>query len=192
MIKILAIADLHWFTSEELSKIKDAEYDICVLLGDIPIDAIRSIKNLNGEKPIIGIAGNHDGWNSPELGGIENIHCKAVEYCGYTFAGLSGSSRYKSGNYPMLDQKESIELCRKIPKSDIFISHDCMYHLIGKDKPHSGLLGIDLYHLRNRTKLNLCGHHHVRIIQKRLWTTTICVFRCAVITYPNMEIEYVF
>ncbi|MBR0484478.1 MAG: hypothetical protein IJJ69_06860 [Oscillospiraceae bacterium] len=85
MIKILAIADLHWFTSEELSKIKDAEYDICVLLSDIPIDAIRSIKNLNGEKPIIGI-----------------------------FAGLSGSSRYKSGNYPMLDQKESIEYGNRI------------------------------------------------------------------------------
>lgn len=42
VIKILAIADLHWYTNSELSKIKTLDYNICVLLGDIP-DNERSI-----------------------------------------------------------------------------------------------------------------------------------------------------
>ncbi len=42
-IKILAIADLHWYTDIELAEIKNIDFDVCVLLGDIPVNAIRLI-----------------------------------------------------------------------------------------------------------------------------------------------------
>lgn len=167
-IKILAISDLHWYRDEELLKIKNLDYDICVLLGDIPVNAIRLIKEYVYNKPILAVAGNHDDWNTPELGGAENIHGRCVERCGYSFAGFSGSSRYKHGDYPMFTQRESLNLGNKLEKADILLSHDSMYHLIGKDKPHSGLLGIDLYNLKNRVKLNICGHHHTPIV-KNAW-----------------------
>lgn len=192
VIKILAIADLHWYTDEELVNIKNLDFDICVLLGDIPFNAIRLIKQYTNGKPLIAVAGNHDDWNTPEFGGAENIHGRRIEYCGYSFAGFSGSARYKNGDYPMFTQRESINLGRKLPKADILISHDSMYHLFNKDKSHSGLLGINLYNLKNRVKLNICGHHHALTVKKHFGITTVCVFRCAIITFPDISVETVF
>lgn len=192
MLKILACADLHWYTDTELLKIRNLDYDICALLGDISIDAIRRIRNMAADRPVIGIAGNHDDWNTPELGGAVNIHGQCVEHCGYSFTGFSGSARYKHGDYPMFTQRESLKLGNKLKKADILLSHDSMYYLIGRDKPHSGLLGIDLYNLKNRVKLNICGHHHEPTVKKRFGTTTICVFRCALITFPNISVERIF
>lgn len=191
-IKILAIADLHWYTNEELVKIKNVDFDVCVLLGDIPLNAIRLIKQYTNDKPLIAVAGNHDDWNTPELGGAENIHGQCVEHCGYSFAGLSGSFRYKNGDYPMLTQRESLNLGIKLPKADILISHDSMYHLFSKGKSHSGLLGIDLYNLKNRVKLNICGHHHTPTVKKCFGTATVCVFRCALISFPDISVETIF
>lgn len=191
-LKILAIADLHWYTNEELSQIKNLDYDICVLLGDIPVNAIKLIKEYVGNKHLIAVAGNHNDWNTPELGGAENIHKKRVEYCGYSFAGFSGSIRYKNGDYSMFTQRESLNLSRKLKKADILISHDSMYHLLGNDKTHSGLLGIDLYNLKNKVKLNICGHHHTSTVKKHFGTTTVCVFRCALITFPDISVKEIF
>ncbi len=42
-INILAIADLHWYTDIELAEIENIDFDVCVLLGDIPVNAIRLI-----------------------------------------------------------------------------------------------------------------------------------------------------
>lgn len=191
-VKILAIADLHWYTNKELRQIKNVDFDVCILLGDIPVTAINLIKKYVVNKPIIAVAGNHEDWNTPELGGAENIHGKCTEYCGYNFAGFSGSARYKNGDYPMFTQRESLNLGKKLKKADILISHDSGYQLFGKDKPHSGLFGIDLYNLKNRVKLNICGHHHTQIVKKRFGTTTICVFRCALITFPDVSVENIF
>lgn len=192
VIKILAIADLHWYTDEELVKIKKVDYDVCVLLGDIPLNAIRLIKQYTNDKPLIAVVGNHDDWNTPELGGAENIHGQRIECCGYTFAGFSGSARYKNGDYPMFTQFESLRFGAKLNKANILLSHESMYHLFSKYKSHSGLLGIDLYNLKNRTKLNICGHHHTTSIKKRFGTITVCVFRCATITFPDISVETVF
>lgn len=52
-IKILAISDLHWYTDKELVKIKNIDFDICVLLGDIPVTAIRLIKAYTGNKSVL-------------------------------------------------------------------------------------------------------------------------------------------
>ena len=176
-LKILALSDMHRYTNDELNRIQSLDYDICVLLGDIQEPVIQLLKKHAGSRPVLAIAGNHDEWDTPERGGAENIHGRCVTHCGYTFAGISGSARYKQGDYPMLTQRESLKIGRELGKADILLSHDSMYHLLGKDEPHAGLLGIDLYNLKNRVKLNLCGHHHTPVVQKRWGTTTVCVFR---------------
>lgn len=192
IIKILAISDLHWYSDSELEKIKNVEFDICVILGDVPVAAIKKIKAYAENKPVYAVAGNHDDWNTPELGGADNIHGQCINCCGLRFVGFSGSVQYKYGDYPMFTQRESLKFCRKLEKADIIISHDSMYHLFGKDKPHSGLIGIDLYNLKNRVKLNICGHHHTQTIKRRFGTTVVCVFRCALITFPNITVKNIF
>lgn len=191
-IRILACADWHWYLENEIDLIKDINFDICVCLGDIPINGLKKIKTIAKNRPVIGIAGNHDGWDTPKKGGINNIHLSSFQYHDVWFSGLSGSSKYKNTDAPMLSQRESILLSSKIPKADILLSHDCMYHLIGKDAAHSGLMGLDLYNLIKRPIVNICGHHHIAGYTQRYGVKTICVFRCALISYPDLTTTYIF
>ena len=187
---ILAAADWHHYYDEEVEMLKNQKFD--AVLGAIPVNAIQQLKSISGERPIIGIAGNHDDWSTPEKGGAENIHTKTVNYLGVTFAGLSGSAKYKISKAPMLTQEESMNLCRGLEKADILLSHDCMYNLLGSDDAHAGLIGIDHYIMKYHPKLNLCGHHHRPATVRRYGATTICIYRCALITYPNITVTALF
>ena len=158
-LTMLCICDLHSYDVEEINKIKDMEYDVCVLLGDIPSTALRTIKKLN-TRPLFGVCGNHDDWQTLNNVGIRDIHCKAISVKGYTIAGFGGSHRYKNGDYALMTQKESVELSKLIPKADILISHDSPYKFFGTDTAHQGLKGISQYISKNKPKLNLCGHYH--------------------------------
>lgn len=100
IIKILAISDLHWYSDSELEKIKNVEFDICVILGDVPVAAIKKIKAYAENKPVYAVAGNHDDWNTPELGGADNIHGQCINCCGLRFVGFSGSVQYISTHTP--------------------------------------------------------------------------------------------
>ena len=161
ILTMLCIADLHSYDDEEIKAIQNIEYDVCFLLGDIPQNALYMIKKFNRfNKPIFGICGNHDEWNSLTAVGIDDIHCKAISVKGYTIVGFGGSHRYKSGDYPMMTHKESVEIIRLLPKADILISHDAPYKLFGADTAHQGLKGISKYIAKNKPQLNLCGHYH--------------------------------
>ena len=116
-MKILCIADLHLCDKEALSIIKDIDYDVLILLGDNPVDALQYIKKMNGNRRMFGVSGNHDEWETLDRNGIENIHGKVVNVNGVTFAGMGGSHRYKEGNYAMLTHEESIEIAKEIIKS---------------------------------------------------------------------------
>ncbi|MDO5399180.1 MAG: metallophosphoesterase [bacterium] len=191
-LRILVLSDLHFWYEDELKLISGYKFDVVVLCGDIPIKAIRLIKQLVGDKPVLGIAGNHDEWNTPELGGTENIHGIIKEVNGYRIAGFSGSVRYKNGDYPMFTQEEASHILRNLPKADILISHDGMYKLFGRDAVHRGFKGITRYLMKNRTKLNICGHHHRTEIKRKWGITSICVYRCALITYPDVSLTEIF
>lgn len=103
-LKILAIADLHYWEEREIVRIGDLEYDCCCLLGDIPEDAISAIRE-QVHKPLLGVLGNHDTFDVLRSNGVEDIDKRAVVVNGVTLAGLSGSHRYKFGEmHPMLTQ----------------------------------------------------------------------------------------
>jgi len=190
--KILAFADLHYWGKDELQKVLDYEFDVCVLLGDIPRDAIAEIVELVKGKLIVGVPGNHDTWEMFDGFPVMNLHRKMEEFNGVRFAGFGGSVRYKKGPYAMHTQEECRELIADLPKAAILLSHDCSYGLFGREGSHAGLRGITEYVEKHKVKLNLCGHHHQACVKKEKGCTTVCVYRCAVVTYPEITVEQVF
>lgn len=184
-ITILCISDLHAFNFEELAAIGNMDYNACFLLGDIPQPALLAIKEANGNRPLYGVCGNHDNWQSLEYAGIEDIHCRAVQVGEYAFAGIGGSSRYKNGDYAMMTQPESLKVSRNCPAADILISHDCAYNLFGTGKAHQGLWGISWYLFRKKPRMNLCGHYHKE--QRAKWRSceVQCIYRFALIHLPD-------
>lgn len=191
-VKILAVADLHSWDKSELELIQELEFDCCCLLGDIPQAAIEAIKQLV-HKPIFGVLGNHDDQGVLERCGIYSLDGKETVINGISVAGIGGSHRYKNGDYPMLTQKESIGAAEHCPKADILISHDTAFHIMKRvDKAHCGLKGISEYISRNKPKLNICGHYHENIRRKYKGCEILCVYRCALVSYPSNIMEIIF
>lgn len=175
--KMLCIADLHDYDERQIEKIRQMEYDVCLLLGDIPHKALLEIKKANGDRPLYGVCGNHDDWDTLTRVGITDIHCKAVEVCGITIAGFSGSNRYKNGDYCMMTQKESIKAAKEIPPCDVLITHDSKYkYWIPPDDAHLGLKGISKYISKNKPQMHLFGHYHQRAVHKHKSTLSVCVY----------------
>lgn len=192
-LKILAIADLHHWEESEIVRIGSLEYDCCCLLGDIPEDAIGAIRE-QVNKPLFGVLGNHDTYGMLRNSGVEDIDKRAVVVNGVTFAGLGGSHRYKFGEiYPMLTQDESICAAALVPPCDILISHDTAFHAMKRiDEAHCGLKGISRYIKTNKPKLNIFGHYHTNANISYKGSILMCVFRCALISFPQNTMDIIF
>ncbi len=191
-VKILAIADLHTWDRSKLELIQGLEFDCCCLLGDIPRTAIETIKRFV-HKPIFGVLGNHDDRSTLEHCGIYNLDQKGTVINGISIAGIGGSHRYKNGDYPMLTQKESISAAERCPKADILISHDTAFHAMKRlDSAHCGLKGISKYISVNKPKLNICGHYHENVRRKYKGCEIICVYGCALVSYPENTMKIIF
>lgn len=182
-LRMLVIADLHSWNSRDIDKIRDFDYHCCVLLGDIPPQALELIRDVSHE-PIFGVLGNHDEPNQLECCGILDLNGKAITINGVTIAGISGSHRYKSGSCVMLFQNESIETAKRLPSADILISHDTVYRIMGRtDKAHCGLKGISRYIKSHNTKLNLCGHYHENSSRWYKGCEIRCIYGCSLIDF---------
>lgn len=191
-IILLIIADLHDWTLSELEYIRELEYDCCCLLGDIPEAPLKVIKQLV-QKPIFGVLGNHDTLTTLSDCGIADLNNKSVTINGVTLAGFGCSNRYKPGEYPMLTQKESIAVAANCPPCDILISHDTAFGIMKrKDNAHCGLKGISNYIKRRKPKLNICGHYHENIHQNFKHCDILCIYRCALVTFPSISSEIIF
>lgn len=194
IFKILAIADLHWdLSTEELQMIQAANQtcDLCICLGDIPLDQLRIIKR-NVSIPIIGVLGNHDTQDLLDDVDIENAHGKIAEIQGLKVAGLSGAPKYTERPHRILytqeEAKNILENMSSVP-ADILISHSGSYNK-NADKSHIGFRAIDDYMKNMRPAYVIHGHDHVpsKKIKKYFWkrnnrrtVTEVCVFRVEVI-----------
>ncbi len=181
---LLVFADLHTPCIDKIKSIDFScyEYDACFTLGDIDVSTLKTIKN-SVDCKVYAVLGNHD--VNGMLSGLDIRHIDQIQIKigSLSFVGLSGSSRYKEGDYPMLTQKESIEISKNLPCADILISHDGAYGLYGSksDKIHCGLKGISRYVKRNKPFINLHGHHHINTTQFYKGTIDICVYGCSMI-----------
>jgi len=217
--KILAISDLHSkLTAENLDLIKNQDYDICLLLGDIGEANLTALCTVLNKEKTFGVLGNHDDLELYERHDIRELTPKELQmpYPNFYFTGLSGSHRYKKGDYPMLTQEESI---KEIAESRIavntyfFVSHDYPKWLYkdvdSEDYAHCGLEG--LWQLINRPykkpsekgntpqppQLLIHGHLH----QSRTTTfrngllsklKVIGVYGCALIDYKTFKTKQLF
>ena len=193
-IRILVFADLHTPCIEKIRNTNFSEYnyDVCFTLGDINcqhLNAITECVNCS----VYGVIGNHDEYGMLEQFGIMRLDSKEVIINGFSVTGLSGSSRYKIDDKPMLTQKESIALSKQLPPAEILVSHDSAYGLYGakSDKTHCGLKGISKYIKKYKPIVNLHGHHHENCVKNRRYTTDICVFGCSVIEILGKGLMYV-
>lgn len=165
-LKILTISDTHnCLTSNNelvnyLKSIKQSDYDVCLLLGDIGGIDIDIIKNIIPNEKLYGIVGNHDSKNALEVNNIKNINGQVIECKGVKIAGIMGSNRYKSGDYGMMTQKECLDLVRNMDAADILVSHDKAYVLDRNDNVHDGLKGITEYIYKHHVPLHIHGHLH--------------------------------
>lgn len=191
-MKILVFSDLHGIpTDDEMCCIPPSDnYAFCVSLGDNPPKAITKIQKYVN-KPFYGIAGNHDTWETPKISGISDIHGKVIQHNKLLFAGFGGSHRYKSGEFAMMTQAESIEAAGMLPHCDVLFSHDTMYGELGavSDNAHCGFKGISKYVEENNIKVNICGHYHVNksIVSTNGCCKIICVCGCALMDTDDYD-----
>lgn len=184
-INILFITDTHNCMTnleDDLKKIDNSDFDICITLGDISGNDFEIIKKCIPTSKIYGIVGNHDSLNSLEENGINNFNGKVIECKGIKIAGIMGSNRYKTGDYGMLSQEESIELAKNMKSADILVSHDKAYIYDRHDNVHDGLKGITDYIYKNHIPLHIHGHLHEEYEEiLKNGTKSICLYQIKLI-----------
>ena len=114
-INLLTITDTHnclYYDDESIEKIKNAEYDVCLLLGDITNSDICEILKIVPYEKIYDLLGNHDGLDRFEESKIRKLNGQVITVNNVRIAGLQGSHRYKMGDYGMYSHEETEEILK--------------------------------------------------------------------------------
>lgn len=195
-MRLLIITDLHSFSDDEFKMLcKTENYDACFCLGDIDVVDLRVIRNAVQGK-IYALNGNHDGWDtSSSVAGIKDMHGKLFNLGDLTFIGMQGAFKYTDCRWRcMYSQPEASEVIKNFPKADILFSHSppkkgLLFERVGSK---SGLSAINEYIKKHKPVLHIYGHSHQNSIEKIGKTTTICIFKCAIVDTETMKVENIF
>ena len=193
-LRMLVFADLHstwWETVRDLIQIADREeYDCVLFLGDICADDIRAILPHTKGVPCLYVLGNHDGWNqNKKTGGLTDMDGKTIVINGIRISGVSGGPKYKYDDHAMRTEEEMEKALEGVGETDILISHDSPYHLMGTNWSHGGFAAITDFIDREKPALHIFGHHHTDHEEIVRGTREICVYGCALITTSPFEIQ---
>ena len=215
--RVLVFSDLHNCGHQTIREVVRRKWfdqaNYIVSLGDNYARDLQEILAYSGNTKIIGVLGNHDSFGMvdtfPSITFLDNRQAiTPYEERNAVWCGLSGSTRYKSGDWCMRTQEEAARLLTEAPPCDIFLSHDSGYGWIGdkKDKAHSGFKAVDNYIIKRRPKLHLFGHHHIcaqlyirpgvfrtaRRSQGRLPNAThsVCVYGAVLVDLTTHEVEF--
>lgn len=191
-MKILFLSDLHDINIDNLEKINNLTYDICILLGDIPKKGLDIIKTKIKSDKLYGITGNHEDSELLKRCGITDISFQLINIDNLSFYGIPGSVRYKRGMYSMFTQEEMSEKIKNSEKCDILISHESGFHYVDTDMVHEGFIAIDKYIKTLQPKYNVFGHHHKQLYFKKYNTNCICIYQCSVLDTDTEEIINIF
>ena len=183
-INVLAIADLHTTTYREIERIieieKEEDYDCVILLGDICREDAEKIAE-NADEPCFCVSGNHDKVGQYDgIRNLEDIDGKTVVVNGVRISGVSGSLRYKPGDFCMRTEDEVREVLSGIGNTDILVSHESPYHLMNPNKTHGGFLAISDFLKEKKPKVHLFGHHHEPYEEMRDDVYEICVYKVGI------------
>ena len=164
-LKLLVLSDTHGylaFGDNRLPRFLDTigEFDLCVLLGDIHPLEMPILLDCIPKEEIIAIKGNHDEPTIYSDFGVRDLSGKVFEHRGVRFAGIDGSFRYKSGDYPSHMQYESLRIADALPEADVLLTHDVPLERFDREPAHAGLIGITHYIYSTGVPWHLHGHIH--------------------------------
>ena len=164
-IRLLVISDTHGYLAFDKARLPNfldraGEFDLCVLLGDLHPSELAVILDCIPRERIIAVKGNHDSFSVYSECGINDISGGSYEFNGVRFAGIDGSFRYKKEPFPSYTQYECLKMARKLPASDVLLTHDIMLSDFNRDPAHSGLIGISYYVYTNAPQWHIHGHIH--------------------------------
>lgn len=181
-MNVLVVTDIHFaFSDEEIAVIKQGDYDVCLVLGDISQNDLLLIKSLVSA-PLYGVCGNHDDFGLLDRVGIPNLHTTTVEVNGVVFGGLQGSFRYKkSSDFVMYSQSESLCSARSLPMVDVLLCHDGPCGMYGKDGSRTGLKGIKWFLRKRKPSYCIHGHYHFQQRSKYMHTQVVCCYRVEIV-----------
>ena len=191
-MKILFLADLHDTNYDNLNKIKQLDFDICILLGDINMSNLRYITSIVDNEKLFGIVGNHDTFDMLNRVNIYDLNNKVIDINGIKICGFGGGVKYKHGMYAMLSQDDAKKQIEVLSSCDIFVTHETGYHYIKTDLAHEGFIGIDEYINKYSPKYNVFGHYHQNLDFMKNTTRCICVYQCSILDTKENQIKNIF
>lgn len=95
--------------------------DLILLLGDLEPAWTEGLAEV--DLPKLGVRGNHDAEDSLAAVGAEDLHLRAVEQGGLTFAGFGGSPRYSPDAGNQWTEEEAEEMLARLPAADVLLTH---------------------------------------------------------------------
>jgi Icc-related predicted phosphoesterase len=94
---------------------------LILLLGDLEPAWTEGLAEV--DVPKLGVRGNHDAPDALSAVGAEDLHLRAVELGGLSFAGFGGSPRYSQGGDNEWTEEEAEELLGVLPAADVLLTH---------------------------------------------------------------------
>ncbi|PLS19381.1 Ser/Thr protein phosphatase [Bacillus sp. M6-12] len=194
-MKLLVFADLHfvdYFKWREFLNIDHNRFDAVLLLGDIDIMFLKSIKENFSDKPIAGVLGNHDYPGDLEYYEIPNLHGKTAKIGDCRLLGVEGCVRYKRGEAPIHEQEEIKELLRNSPAVNMVLSHNSPKGIHDKAGiAHEGYEGLIEYMDNHSPLFILHGHQHINKRTKYKNTTVLGLYGGVILDTDNATTEIV-
>ncbi len=178
-MKIFAVSDVveDWIYSPKLRQVV-SDTDLVIGCGDLPpyyLDYIISSLDV----PLFHVHGNHSipetkgDHNTPSSSGLTDLHCKMIQYKGYTFAGVEGSLQYNNGSYQYSQTGMWLNVFRLVPALlknrftigkylNVFVTHAPPWGIHDQsDLTHQGIKAFRWLLTRFQPDYHLHGHIHV-------------------------------
>lgn len=156
-VRLLALADEAPFLP--LARLLETHRpDAVISLGDLEPDDLDPVARFG--LPVLGVYGNHDDGRYLQAANATDLHLRAADVDGLTFAGFEGSPRYRRGAALQYTQGQARRLARKIPRADVLVTHapPAGVHEEPGDRAHVGFDALREYVERVQPRLHLHGH----------------------------------
>ena len=185
--KLLVIADLHCTIYEELRKIRkiieQSSPDCILFLGDIYREDICDIMKAADGIPCYYVLGNHDSRHQNEgIPGLRDLDGRTAVINGIRISGVSGAAKYKEGDFCMRTEEEMSDVLSGIGLTDILVSHEAPYHLLGSSRTHGGFQAISDFLSEKKPQVHLFGHYHYPEETWHEGTKEVCIYHCATVS----------
>jgi len=176
-MKILAVSDVvvDWIYSPRIRLLLSGT-DLVIGCGDLPSYYLEFI-NSSLDIPLFNVNGNHSNpveikTNRNSNGSID-LHCRVMNFQGYTFAGVEGSLRYKNEGYQYSQFGMWLNVFKLVPALllnrikygrylNVFISHAPAWGIHDQsDLAHRGIKAFRWLLTQFQPDYHLHGHIHI-------------------------------